>query len=82
MLAYTFKSELIFWREAKQGVGVWEEVASQGQIAWLKSITEGGARMLWDGRMHRDFISGMWRFRTTNGKETAKETMETAGENR
>ena len=38
---------------------VWEEVASQEQITWLKNITEGGARMLCDGRMHRDFITGM-----------------------
>ena len=47
---------------------VWEEIASQEQIAWLKSITEGGARMLWDGRVHRDFVSGMRQFGVTNGK--------------
>ena len=47
---------------------VWEEIASPEQIAWLKSITEGGARMLWDGRIHRDFVSGMRRFGANNGK--------------
>ena len=54
---------------------VWEEIASPEQIAWLKNITEGGARMLWDGRMHRDFVSGMRRFGASNGKaqKTAKE---------
>ena len=56
---------------------VWEEIASQEQIAWLKSITEGGARMLWDGRVHRDFVSGMRRFGANNGKaqKTARELM-------
>ena len=54
---------------------VWEEIASQEQIVWLKSITEGGARMLWDGRVHRDFVSGMRRFGANNGKakKTAKD---------
>ena len=63
---------------------VWEEVASQEQIAWLKSITEGGARMLWDGRIHRDFIAGMTRFGATNGaaKKTAKEIMEAITDNK
>jgi len=57
---------------------VWEEIASPEQVAWLKNITEGGARMLWDGRIHRDFISGMRRFGATNGraKKTAKELLE------
>ena len=34
--------------------------------------------MLWDGRIHRDFISGMRRFGATNGraKKTAKELLE------
>ena len=57
---------------------VWEEIASPEQVVWLKNITEGGARMLWDGRIHRDFISGMRRFGATNGraKKTAKELLE------
>ena len=57
---------------------VWEEIAAPEQIAWLKNITEGGARMLWDGRIHREFISGMRRFGATNGraKKTAKELLE------
>jgi hypothetical protein len=38
---------------------IWEEIASTEQVVWLKNITEGGARTLWDGRIHRDFISGM-----------------------
>lgn len=35
--------------------------------------------MLWDGRIHRDFVSGMRRFGATNGKapKTAKELMKT-----
>ena len=51
---------------------VWEEIASSEQVTWLKNITEGGARMLWDGRIHREFISGIRRFGATNGK--AKKT--------
>ena len=33
--------------------------------------------MLWDGRVHRDFVSGMRRFGANNGKaqKTAKELM-------
>ena len=63
---------------------VWEEVASQEQITWLKSITEGGARMLWDGRIHRNFITGMIKFGATNGaaKKTAKEIMEAITDNK
>ena len=35
--------------------------------------------MLWDGRVHRDFVSGMRRFGANNGKaqKTAKELMKT-----
>ena len=63
---------------------VWEEIASPEQIAWLKNITEGGARMLWDGRMHRDFVAGMQRFGASNGKaqKTAIELMKTITEHK
>ena len=57
---------------------VWEEIATPAQREWLKTITEGGARMLWDGRLHKDFISGIRRFGASNGtaKKAAKEIME------
>ena len=57
---------------------VWGEVASEQQKLWLQRITEGGARMLWDGRIHRDFISGMRIFGASNGtaKRTAKSILE------
>ena len=40
--------------------------------------------MLWDGRIHRDFIAGMTRFGATNGaaKKTAKEIMEAITDNK
>ena len=57
---------------------VWEEIATPAQREWLKTITEGGARMLRDGRLHKDFISGIRRFGASNGtaKKAAKEIME------
>ena len=57
---------------------VWLEIADQRQKEWLRDITEGGARMLWNGRLHRDFITGMVKFGATNGtaKKAAKAIME------
>ena len=40
--------------------------------------------MLWDGRMHRDFVAGMQRFGASNGKaqKTAKELMKAITEHK
>ena len=40
--------------------------------------------MLWDGRLHRDFITGMVKFGATNGtaKKAAKEIMEAITQNK
>ena len=46
-------------------------------MKWLQEITECGARVMWDGRLHNFFVKGLMTFGVPNGtaKKTAKDIM-------